>query len=348
MTSRRVAPAVVLRSASTLEPFARTPVGSSVLQAGIHSEAFLRRRAEHVQRLVTITTGLSDAAGRRRMAELERRRQLAPGRYANGSKLPDVHWHGSDHVDGSRPVVVLVNGWTASGLVWPSSVVDRLAVAHHVIRVDNRGVGFSRTAPAPFTVEQMADDVIDVLDAVGAGAATVVGLSMGGMIAQEVAIRHPARVSRLLLLGTRPPSPAAFMPAQHVVDAVMSVPRPDETFREFVLRAWSSIAGAGFLERDRAGAEELVDRIAERVTPRAGVLSQARAIAAWHGAQRLGSITAPTAVVHGRDDPLVPVGNGMRIAQLIDGAQYVELAGIGHLVPFEAPDTVVAAITGSG
>ncbi len=346
--ARRLAPAAVLRSAAVLEPFARTPVGSGVLQAGIHYEAFVRRHFEHAQRLVTITTGLSDAAGRRRVAELERRRRLAPGRYANGTKLPAVHWHGPDHVDGSRPVVVLVNGWTASGLVWPSSVLEQLGATHDVIRVDNRGVGYSRTAPAPFTVERMADDVVDVLDSTGAAAAVVVGLSMGGMIAQEVAMRHPARVSRLVLLGTRPPSPAAIMPAQDVLDRVMSVPEPRETFREFVLRSWSSIAAPGFLERDRAGAHELVDRIAERVTPRAGVLSQARAMAAWHGAHRLKWVTVPTVVVHGRDDPLVPVGNGMRIAQSIRGARYVELPDVGHLLPFEAPGAVVEAITGSG
>ena len=346
--ARRLAPADVLRSAVALEPFARTPVGSSVLQAGIHYEAFVRGRLEHAQRLLTITTGRSDATGRRRVAELEHRRRLAPGRYANGSKLPAVHWHGPDHVDRSRPVVVLINGWTASGLVWPSSVVEQLAATHHVIRVDNRGVGYSRTAPAPFTVERMADDVIDVLDATGATAAVVVGLSMGGMIAQEVAMRHPARVARLVLLGTRPPSPAAFMPAQQVLDGVMSVPEPQETFRDFVLRSWSSIGGPGFLDRDRAGAHELVERIAERVTPRAGVLSQARAMAAWHGAHRLASVTVPTVVVHGREDPLVPVGNGMRIAQLIPGARYVELANIGHLVPFEAPEAVLEAITASG
>ena len=84
--------------------------------------------------------------------------------------------------------------------------------------------------------------------------------------------------------------------------------------------------------------------IARRPTPRFAVLDQARAIAAWHGAHRLRRLTAPTTVVHGAEDPLIPVRNGMRIAQLIPGARYVELPGVGHLVPYEAPDRRRAAI----
>ncbi len=89
---------------------------------------------------------------------------------------------------------------------------------------------------------------------------------------------------------------------------------------------------------------ELIDRLRERPTPRAGVINQLRAIAGWSGASRLTRITAPTVVLHGSDDPLIPVGNGMRLAQLIAGATYVELAGVGHIVPFEAPDALLAAI----
>ena len=70
------------------------------------------------------------------------------------------------------------------------------------------------------------------------------------------------------------------------------------------------------------------------------MLDQARAISAWHGAHRLRRVTVPITVVHGSEDPLIPVHNGMRIAQLVPGARYVELPGVGHLVPYEAPEAV--------
>lgn len=84
--------------------------------------------------------------------------------------------------------------------------------------------------------------------------------------------------------------------------------------------------------------------IARRPTPQNAVLTQARAIAAWFGSDRLRAITAPTTVIHGTHDPLIAVGNGMRLAQLIPDATYVELPGVGHLVPYEAPDAIVRAL----
>jgi pimeloyl-ACP methyl ester carboxylesterase len=334
----------LLRTAPVLEPMARTAPGSTLLQHGILVEAFARRRAEHVQRVAGIMTGRPDPAEQRRRRELDLRRELAPGRH-RARRSPVVHWHGPDRVRGDRPVVVLLNGWTASGLVWPRALVEALSRDHDVLRIDNRGTGWSRTAPAPFTLADLADDVAAVLDATGASRATVAGLSMGGMIAQELALRHPARVERLALLGTRPPAPAAITPAPSVLDGVLAAPSPGSSLRQFVAHAWSGIAGAEFAE---AGAfDELVDAVLERPTPRAGVLAQARAIGSWYGAARLRDLDVPTVVVHGSDDRLVPVGNGMRLAQLVPGARYVELPGVGHLVPFEAPDAV-AGVLGVG
>ena len=141
------------------------------------------------------------------------------------SGRPHVFWHGPDRVGvHERPLVVLVNGWTASGLLWPAGFVEQLEGSFDVVRVDNRGSGYSRTAPAPFTMAQLADDLRDVLRAIGARSATIVGLSMGGMIAQELAIRHPELVDRLVLCGTRPPPPAGFAPPRSVLDAMMATP----------------------------------------------------------------------------------------------------------------------------
>ena len=109
---------------------------------------------------------------------------------------------------GQGEAVLLINGWSASGIAWPTAWLDELATQYRVIRLDNRGTGWSRTAPAPFTIGDLADDARNVLKAAGVRRARVLGLSMGGMIAQELALRHPDVVSRLVLAGTRPPAPA--------------------------------------------------------------------------------------------------------------------------------------------
>jgi pimeloyl-ACP methyl ester carboxylesterase len=126
-------------------------------------------------------------------------------RATGSSPRPDVH----RHEGGSGRPLVLLNGFAASGLLWPASWVRELELGYRVIRIDNRGTGWSRDAPAPFTITELADDVAAVLDDLGYESATVLGLSMGGMIAQEFAIRYPQRVDRLYLVSTIAPAPAS-------------------------------------------------------------------------------------------------------------------------------------------
>lgn len=329
--------------ATSFEPLLRHEVVAAAMRAGIEYEALLRMQHEFTRGLVDGVTGRRTDRRRLIERELDARRRLAPHRPHPRRGGPAVFWHGPDRVTG-RPVVVLVNGWTASGLLWPAELVAQLEGSFDVVRIDNRGTGYSRTATAPFTLTQLAADVRVVLNAIGARSATVVGLSMGGMIAQELAINHPDVVERLVLCGTRPPTPAAFQPAPSVLAGVVAAPRPGERIDDFILRTWGAVAAPGFVESHPEQMRELVADVRRRPTPRAGVFDQMRAIAAWSGAHRLARITAPTVVLHGADDPLIPVGNGMRLAQLIPGARYVELPAVGHHVSYEAPAAVVDAI----
>jgi pimeloyl-ACP methyl ester carboxylesterase len=254
------------------------------------------------------------------------------------------------HETGTGPAVVLVNGWSASGLVWPAELVERLGRHHRVIRIDNRGTGWSRRMRHPFTIADLARDVVAVLDELGIERTTIVGISMGGMIAQEVALRHPDRVRSLVLLGSRPPNPEYTAPPPITTARLMTGPAPGQPLREFMRHRWAAMTGPGFVDAHPEAIGEMVRSIVARPTPRESVLHQARAIAAWHGAGRLRRLGVPTTVVHGDADPLIPVRNGMRLAQLIPRARYVELSGVGHLVPYEAPALtaqVVEAATGA-
>lgn len=259
-------------------------------------------------------------------------------RDADASVVPHVH------AGGEGPPIVFVNGWSASGLVWPSAVIAGLERDHLVLRIDNRGTGWSHRMPRPFTIPDMADDVVRVLDERGLERAVVVGLSMGGMVSQELALRHPRRVAHLVLLGTRPPNPAYVPPAADVTARLMSPPPPGLRLSEFMRQRWVGVTGPGFVHEHAEAIKEMVGAIVARPTHRSAVLDQARAIGAWHGGHRLRQLDVPTVVMHGEVDPLIPVVNAMRLAQLIPGARYRELPGVGHLVPYEAPQATLDVV----
>jgi 3-oxoadipate enol-lactonase len=253
---------------------------------------------------------------------------------------PVVHWHRR----GNGPPLLLLNGWTASGLAWPEKWLGRLEHRYDVIRIDNRGTGWSRSAPAPFTIGDMAADARDVLGACGVERATVLGISMGAMIAQELAICHSEIVERLVLVATRPPTPAHTPMSHQAFRLAMSRPPRDQALREFLVTNWARMTGNGFAAAHPEVFDELGDQIMRRITPRSGRFNQARAVMSWHAPGRLQLVSAPTTIVHGDQDPLIAVDNGQRLARLIPAARYVELAGVGHLVTHEAGETLIAVL----
>ncbi|HUE32542.1 MAG TPA: alpha/beta hydrolase [Mycobacterium sp.] len=243
--------------------------------------------------------------------------------------------------------MLLLNGWTASGLVWPEAWLRRLEEGYDVIRIDSRGTGWSRSAPSPFTISDLAADARDVLKACGIDRATVLGISMGGMIAQELAIRHSEIVEKLVLVATMPPTPAHTPMSRGALGLTLSRPLRDRRLREFFVTTWAQTTGNGFAASHPEVFDELGDQIMRRITPRSGLVNQARAIMSWHGPGRLQRVSAPTTIVHGDQDPLIAVDNGRRLARLIPTARYVELAGVGHLVTHEAGDTLIGVLARS-
>lgn len=255
---------------------------------------------------------------------------------------PMTTWHDG----GQGQVLLMINGFTASGLAWPSSLVRRLERRYRVIRIDNRGTGWARDAPGPFTIADMADDARDVLDALGVDRAVVYGMSMGGMIGQEFAIRHPDRIERLVVSSTIPPAPS-FVPSTHGLTLAGSlygadddVDQPSHDQLNEAARVWLQFSAAGFEPLEEV-LHEMGRSALTRVTPRRGAVLQARAIYAWADPSRLRRITTPTTVLHGAADHVIPPVNAQRIAGLIPHAKLVEVLGAGHLLPWEAEDTLV-------
>lgn len=319
---------------------AKSSVAAESTRLAILLESFNRRTFE----LEKATA--SRLVGRQTRWEMRRRRErdLAAangGRLGvNDGKRPWVNWQEG----GQGDPLLLLNGWTASGLAWPSDWIERLEQRFRVIRIDNRGSGWSRWAPAPFTIADLADDARDVLRACQVERATVLGLSMGGMVAQELAMRHPGVVDRLVLVATRPPTPAQITSDLPLLMQAMRPPADGQELADYFHFMWAGFAAPGFAEANPDVMSELVSSILKRTTPRAGVLAQSRAIFSWHGAHRLARVEHPTTVIHGSQDPLIPVGNGMRLSRLIPDASYLEIDGAGHLLPHEAPDLLAGVL----
>jgi pimeloyl-ACP methyl ester carboxylesterase len=334
-------PTMLLRLGDALSTHSTNEPLAVATEWGIRNEALMRRAVDLQLSLGTAITGIETTATRRRRREFNEAAQFhdAPEQ-RNTAARPAVNWHEG----GDGPALLLLNGSTASGLVWPDAWLRRLEKRYRVIRLDNRGTGWSRSAPHPFTVGDLADDARNVLRACGIGRATVLGLSLGGMIAQEFALRHPKAVDKLVLVGTRPPTPAQIPSPTDALLSLVKTPPPGRDLRAFFVATWSELVADGFAAEHPEVMAEIADQIVRRVTPRRAVLTQARAIWSWHGAARLRRIDAPTTVVHGDRDPLLPVGNGMRLARLIPDATYLELPGVGHLVPQEAGDVLLQVL----
>jgi pimeloyl-ACP methyl ester carboxylesterase len=245
---------------------------------------------------------------------------------------------------GSGPTVVLINGYSASAMAWPKAWTRELERRFRVITLDNRGSGWSRFADAPFTIADLAEDVTDVLDAAEVPRAVVLGLSMGGMIAQELALRRPDRVSGLALAATRPPMPSFFAPSLASSWQLVRPPSKGETLDSYYRELWSSAAGPGFAEAHPQEIEELVAQTVERPTPKALLMYQLRAMSGWGHSERLRELAIPTVVIHGDADQFSALANGQALAELIPGARLIELAGVGHLLAHEAPEVLTQVL----
>jgi 3-oxoadipate enol-lactonase len=224
--------------------------------------------------------------------------------------------------------VLLVMGLGMSAAGWWRTV-PVLSERLSVLTFDNRGVGRSAHPPGPYSLQQMADDAVAVLDAAQVKRAHVYGISMGGMIAQEIALRHPDRLRALVLAATSPGGPHAAGPDEATIDFLRR--RPSMPREEGV---WASVPYTySTRTRERHApriGEDIALRLSVEVDP-AGY--EAQLAAAWeHDAiGRLSQIAAPTLVMHGTEDRMVPVANARLLADAIPGARLRLLEGAGHL-----------------
>ena len=213
--------------------------------------------------------------------------------------------------------------------------VPVLARALRVVTFDNRGCGRSERPAGRSTLAGMAADAVSVLDAAGIARAHVYGISMGGMIAQELALRYPDRVDALVLGATSAGGAAATPPDARRWPSSGAAPR-SPTRRAAGRPCRTCTASARAARAARASARTSRAGGAYRFDP-VGYGAQLAAATGHDAAARLGDITAPTLVVHGAEDRMVPPANGRALAAAIAGARLLELDDAAHLYTTDEP-----------
>ena len=232
--------------------------------------------------------------------------------------------------------VLLLMGLGGRSTDWGTAFPAALARHHRVLLIDNRGTGRSSRVNAPFSLQDMADDAVAVLDATATRKAHVVGISMGGMIAQRVAARAPERTSRLVLMSTHVGGLRVFWP--HPTVFRLALPERGARAEDIVRRRLTGIAAPGFAERHPERIEAMIASALSSPTPLRTYNYQMQAILRDDRHPLLARIRAETLVVHGDADPLVPVENGKLLARRIPDACLSLLYGCGHLPMWEQPE----------
>jgi len=264
------------------------------------------------------------------------------------------------------PPLLLIAGLGAQMILWEDDFCDALAGrGFWVVRFDNRDVGKSsridwtppsdpgravaerkpgERIPAPYLLEDMAGDAVGLMDFLEIASAHIVGASMGGMIAQELAIHWPARVRTLTSIMSTTGDPRLPPPSPEAMKVFTAPPpRTPAEYVEANVSAWRVFRGPGYPEDERRDRVRAV-RAAARGFPD-GVQRQFLALYASGSRKKtLPGVTAPTLVIHGADDPLIPLAAGEATAAAIPGARLVVLPRMGHALPVEVWPRVIDEI----
>jgi pimeloyl-ACP methyl ester carboxylesterase len=247
--------------------------------------------------------------------------------------------------DPADPPILLIMGGAASMDWWEDGFCERLiAGSRFVIRYDHRDTGRSvsyEPGAAPYSLRDLAEDAVGLLDAFGLESAHLVGFSIGGWIGQLVALDHPDRVASLTLISTTPtagPSDPDLPEMSQELQAFFAeeTSEPDWSDRDamidYIVEGERPFAGSRPF--NEAAIREIAARVFDRTTNLASSITNHAGIDSgerWR--ERLGEVSAPTLIIHGTEDPMYPYGNAVALAKEIPGAQLLALERVGHETP---------------
>ncbi|WP_274423250.1 alpha/beta fold hydrolase [Chelativorans sp. YIM 93263] len=256
--------------------------------------------------------------------------------------------------DPSHEPILLIMGAMASMLWWPEEFCQKLAAqGRYVIRYDNRDTGLStfyEPGSPPYTKDDMAEDAMRVLVAYGIERAHLVGMSLGGEIAQIAALAHPARVRTLTLISstpvgidtsTLPQTSDTYM--EHAAAGESIDWTDNEQVIDFIVKDTRMIAGTAH-PYDEVRARNLVEHDVKRASNFVSATNHfiLKSGQAWEG--KLGQLAAPLLVIHGTVDPIFPIEHGELLAQTVDGAELIRLEGGGHEIHPDDWEVIISAV----
>ena len=231
-------------------------------------------------------------------------------------------------IEGQGQPLLLIMGLGAPAAAWDPVFVREMSQTHKVITYDNRGTGLSDKPDEPYSIALFASDAVGLLDALSIPRTHVFGVSMGGMIAQEMAIHYPQRVASLILGCTTPGGKHAVPPPPESMKALEG--RAGLTPEEAAREGWKLAFSEAFIRTHRAELEAHLQRMLAHVTPRFAYERHFQATMTLRVYKQLKEITAPTLVVTGRDDVLIPAANSEILAREIPGAELAIFDNAGH------------------
>ena len=254
---------------------------------------------------------------------------------------------------GNGDPLLLIMGLAADSTAWMFQVPD-FAQHYRTIVFDNRGVGRTSKPSGPYSIHEMADDAAGLLDVLDVRRAHVVGVSMGGMIAQELALRHPERVRSLVLACTYPEPDADVernrrFTVERLGGTVTSEGQMQIDFKainpmDFLQHMLPTVFNQDFIARELPKLLKVFSGALQYGFSMEAILGQVAAVMSHKATDRLHQITAPTLVLTGDADRLVPPANSDLLAQHIPGAKLVRVAGGSHGFNFETPEVFNRAV----
>ncbi|MDQ6811272.1 MAG: alpha/beta hydrolase [Actinomycetota bacterium] len=237
---------------------------------------------------------------------------------------------------GSGPALLLIMGMSGTYDHWGARFLEHLREHFDTISYDHRGVGASSRLDGPVSIAQLADDAAGLLGVLGIDSAHVLGISMGGMVAQELALAHPGRVRTLALGCTYCGGPASSLTSAQVLQRLVEAMTSGD--RERAVRTGWEVNVSPAMARDAEVYATFLALGQRRAVAVPVVMAQMQAAMAHDTSARLARLKMPTLIVHGTEDQMLPVQNARLIASLIPGSQLEILEGIGHLFFWEQPE----------
>jgi len=257
-----------------------------------------------------------------------------------GDAGAELYWERS----GAGEPLLLIQGMSGTHLTWGEPFLARLRSDFDCVVFDNRGIGNSDEVEAPFTIADLAADAVAVMDAAGLETAHVLGISMGGMTAQELALAHPDRIRSLTLGCTYCGGLGSSLIAPEDAGPLLEAMGSGDLDR--TLKAMYAVNLSPDFRAEESHFADFTAMAKALPARQQTVQLQIGAIGGHDTQARLAEIATPTLVVHGTEDKMIPVANGKLIASLIPGSRLEVLEGIGHMFWWEQPERSAELLRG--